>query len=914
MDDLAGLSWTPSSNESNKPPPMSSGLMNTMRVPSIQPRPTPSPSSNGYSSNPPSKPATPANDSFANLVSFGASNNNKNLSLLEQQRKLQEQKAKQEAEKRSKYEAQYGGRNAQFWDNLDQKGSARVASPASAAARIPSPDEDDILAAFNASAPVDSSTNFPIPSASTSRSATQSPLNRTIDEPENNLGFDDDDDPFGLGTMKQSRPTAVQPSAQDNDDDDFLGLLGKPVSEAAPARAKSKSPAPSPPAQADDPRDRAVAELVDMGFPLEKAAEALQNTESGVDVQAAVGWLLNQAHSESRQKARSKAGLPPEEQPSRNREDQRPRRQNVPSWMREGETEGRRGDSRSPHRQERDVSEMAASFGNSLFKTANSLWKQGSKKVQQAVQEFNADADPNQPKWMREAASARSLEERGPRAPKVPQKDVRGPVPVPEQPANMTDEALLLESGAGRPARSAPRRPGSVEPRHQPAPAPFTEGPPERRENRNPFRQPQPQPQSQPQPQQQRRPQEFGRDIKTQLTRGALEEQSAQAYVSPARRRRPQQPTPPAVAQDNNIDLLDSSNPKPPLPTNPPAQAPITRASKPSTPIPSRPKVSARAIPSVSQSALLSSHKDRESGNDAYKRGDYGAAHESFTKALSYLPKDHPVTILVLSNRAMTALKIGEPKVAISDADTILAFIGPAKGEGENIELGNGQPAKPMKDFFGKALMRKAEALEHLEKWVDAAQTWKQAVEAGHGGSTSIQGRNRCEKAAGISKPTPAAAAARPPASRPPPRKPQLAPRASALSDLSSTKTAPTAEAVTRLRAANEAAERADEEKLALTDSVDAKIMAWRDGKQDNLRALLGSLENVLWPESGWKKINMSELILANKVKIQYMKGIAKVHPDKIPTTATTEQRMIAGAVFSTLNEAWDKFRQENNL
>lgn len=58
--------------------------------------------------------------------------------------------------------------------------------------------------------------------------------------------------------------------------------------------------------------------------------------------------------------------------------------------------------------------------------------------------------------------------------------------------------------------------------------------------------------------------------------------------------------------------------------------------------------------------------------------------------------------------------------------------------------------------------------------------------------------------------------------------------------------------------------------------------MAWRDGKQDNLRALLGSLENVLWPESGWKKINMSELILANKVKIQYMKGIAKVHPDKV--------------------------------
>ncbi|EED18052.1 UBA/TS-N domain protein [Talaromyces stipitatus ATCC 10500] len=907
MDDLAGLSWTPKSNESNnKPPPMSSGSMNTMRIPPIQARPTPPPSSNGHSSNPPSKPATPANDSFANLVSFGSSNsNNKNLSLLEQQKKLQEEKAKQEAEKRSQYEAQYGGQNAQFWDNLAQ--NRRVASPAPAPAPAParaaSPDEDDILAAFNSAAPVDASTNFPIPS----RSTTQSPLDQAINQPASKAGFDDDDDPFGLGTMKQSRPTAVQISTQDNDDDDFLGLLGKPVSEAAPARAKSKSPAPSSQPHEEDPRDRAVAELVDMGFPPGKAAEALQNTESGADVQAAVGWLLNQAHAESRQKSRSRAGFPHEEHPPRNREDQRPRKQNVPSWMRESGSERHRGDSRSPQPHERDVGELAASFGNSLFKTANSLWKQGSKKVQQAVQEFNHDADPNQPRWMREAVSARVTEDRGAR-PKVPQKDVPRGGAAPEQAANITDEALLLESDASRPARTAPRRPGSVEPRH-PQPAPFTEAPNERRENKNPFlRQPQAQPQ-QPQPPQQPRRQEFVRDVKSQLTRTALEEQSAQAYVSPARRRRPQQQqTSPPPTEDNSIDLLDSSKPKTPVPTKPPAQAPIPRASKPSTPIPSRTKAPARTIPPVSQSALLLSYKDRESGNEAYKRGDYGAAHEAFTRALSHLPKDHPVTILVLSNRAMTALKIGEPKVAISDADTILAFIGPAKGEGESIEPGNGQASKPMKDFFGKALMRKAEALEHLERWSDAAQTWKQAVEAGHGGSTSIQGRNRCEKAAGISKPAPAAA--RPTA----PRKPQSTPRTSALSDLSGQRAAPTAEAVTRLRAANEAAERADEEKLALTDSVDAKIMAWRDGKQDNLRALLGSLENVLWPESGWKRINMSELILANKVKIQYMKGIAKVHPDKIPTNATTEQRMIAGAVFSTLNEAWDKFRQENNL
>jgi len=34
----------------------------------------------------------------------------------------------------------------------------------------------------------------------------------------------------------------------------------------------------------------------------------------------------------------------------------------------------------------------------------------------------------------------------------------------------------------------------------------------------------------------------------------------------------------------------------------------------------------------------------------------------------------------------------------------------------------------------------------------------------------------------------------------------------------------------------------------------------------------------------------------------------------QIAQDATTEQRMISAAVFSTLNEAWDKFKQDNNL
>jgi hypothetical protein len=43
----------------------------------------------------------------------------------------------------------------------------------------------------------------------------------------------------------------------------------------------------------------------------------------------------------------------------------------------------------------------------------------------------------------------------------------------------------------------------------------------------------------------------------------------------------------------------------------------------------------------------------------------------------------------------------------------------------------------------------------------------------------------------------------------------------------------------------------------------------------------------VLWPEAGWKKVGMHELVLSNKVKVAYMKGISKVHPDKVRDDAS---------------------------
>lgn len=901
----------------------------------------------------PSKSSTPANDSFSNLVSFTSSTSNKNLSLQEQHQIREEQKAKQEAERQKLFDAHFGSQHSQSQSTLDNGRAIpdRVNSPIRAESfgvqtlsnvinkpfagigstgPAPSPkptddDDDDVLAAFNSTAPVDTSSNFPAPSESsepreTRAGNTASTLKPIFSSSSHDLAghnwkgvsiAEDEDDPFGLGQMTGATPSLPSAQADGTDEDDVLGLLGKPISELPQPKGENPS---IPPVDRTDvavssadvyPQDQAIAELVDMGFPAAKAKEALARTQSGTDIQAAVGWLLSQAHEESRQKGRGRAS------PNVMRRQHSDKSETLngdklvhthdprddaalPAWMRtqsRSNSTQRRQDSRSPANGDKDAAQYAAEISSNLFKSANSLWKTSTKKMQQAVADLNSDSDSNQPKWMRSGHAEGEAPRSKVRRPSLPpdtEMDRGGPRsglphPRPEntsQHNNITDEALMLESGNSRPATKTwkktrepnPRLPPSSTSSRDQSPAP-NNGFDNLKSTHLKVSQPQ---------------QRYGDDPKTRISRQAVEEQSSAAYVSPARRKRPT-PRPAVTEPDLLLDSRAASRPSRPSTTGPKIpQHTATRtpssatSSEPLKSIPTRPKPPPRKMPAVSPGDLQSSTTYRQQGTQAFKLGDYAAAHLAYTSALTPLPDQHPITIIILCNRALTGLKTGEPKAAASDADTALSLIGPSRGEGETIVLGNHEGQKEMREFYGKALMRKAEALEQMERWTEAASVWREAVETGHGGSTSIQGRNRTEKAAGRASSQTSAPATRkpPPAKKPPPPKKQ-----SALDQLSAhpTPSAPhSAEAVTRLRAANAAAEKADDEKFALADSVDAKLTAWKNGKQDNLRALLGSLDTVLWPEAGWKKVGLHELVLANKVKVVYMRGIAKVHPDKV--------------------------------
>ena len=61
------------------------------------------------------------------------------------------------------------------------------------------------------------------------------------------------------------------------------------------------------------------------------------------------------------------------------------------------------------------------------------------------------------------------------------------------------------------------------------------------------------------------------------------------------------------------------------------------------------------------------------------------------------------------------------------------------------------------------------------------------------------------------------------------------------------------------------------------------RVSEWTNGKKKNLRALLCSMDKVLWEgEAKWKPVGMHDLVTADQVKKAFRKAVLVVHPDKV--------------------------------
>ncbi|KAH8988547.1 hypothetical protein EDB92DRAFT_1947922 [Lactarius akahatsu] len=312
-----------------------------------------------------------------------------------------------------------------------------------------------------------------------------------------------------------------------------------------------------------------------------------------------------------------------------------------------------------------------------------------------------------------------------------------------------------------------------------------------------------------------------------------------------------------------------------------PVQAVSTRA-------PSPVRLTQRNVISASPPAISASAEHKASGTEMFKLGRFAEAETAYSSAISRLPDSHLLLVPLLNNRGLSRFKTGNISGAIEDFTC-----------GHRPR----RPVLPPGDALGKAWRRRAEAYEGREKWDLARQDWESIVGADfasrHRGE-ALSGIGRCKKmvSAGDAPDVVTPSAPRVNTSRPT-RRP-AARRGPT----------PPSEAVVRLKQANQEAEAEEQARLELKDSVDSRLAAWKNGKETNLRALVASLDTVLWPELGWQKVGMAELVTSNQVKIRYTKAIAKLHPDKLNVKNTTlEQRMIANGVFGTLNDAWNAFK-----
>ncbi|KAI0711020.1 hypothetical protein C8T65DRAFT_739591 [Cerioporus squamosus] len=338
------------------------------------------------------------------------------------------------------------------------------------------------------------------------------------------------------------------------------------------------------------------------------------------------------------------------------------------------------------------------------------------------------------------------------------------------------------------------------------------------------------------------------------------------AYVSPFRRKTP------ARTQSNGA------------PSPAPAVAPKPAALRGPSPV----ALVQRQTVSAPQSAIAASAQKKAAGTEKFKLGQYGEAETLYSAAITALPDKHLLLIPLYNNRALTRLKNGDAAGAIEDCTVVIDLIGPAY-----------HPAKEAK------VTREDEG---------RASTSPTRSSRRGAAARRLRGKARTEAFTGISRcrrmlntnvddaPSSAPAPARAPAVKPRPAPAPARPRPRVPT--------PPSEALNRVREANEAAEAEDQAKHELKDSVDARLAAWRAGKENNIRALIASLDTVLWPELGWQKVGIHELVSPSQVKIRYTKAIAKLHPDKLNVRNTTlEQRMIANGVFGSLNEAWNAFK-----
>ncbi|EMR10277.1 hypothetical protein PNEG_01541 [Pneumocystis murina B123] len=272
--------------------------------------------------------------------------------------------------------------------------------------------------------------------------------------------------------------------------------------------------------------------------------------------------------------------------------------------------------------------------------------------------------------------------------------------------------------------------------------------------------------------------------------------------------------------------------------------------------------------------------------SDAFNNGNYSKALELYSEFIKYLPSNHVLRILLLSNRSLCYLHMEKLELSLLDCDELLKLIENKRGFGKNISS-----EKIIDDIWKRIIIRRSQCLQRLKGLGEAKGQQEEAINLNIDDLMTLNSKNNCEK---ILKSDTLLDV-------------DFSENSKNQNSISKPEKEPFEKVYNLLKFENE-------DKSLLYNKVESFVNNWADGKENNIRALLSSLSNVLWDDLAWQNINMANLLSISQVKKAYIKAISKIHPDKLPITTSLEQKMIASSVFNTLNNAWSIFKTKNNI
>lgn len=287
----------------------------------------------------------------------------------------------------------------------------------------------------------------------------------------------------------------------------------------------------------------------------------------------------------------------------------------------------------------------------------------------------------------------------------------------------------------------------------------------------------------------------------------------------------------------------------------------------------------------------------RQLGSESFKRGNYEEASEHYSAALQIVKEPSLLRALLLSNRSAAYIKSGNTRGAFEDSSEGINII-PNRGLNQEVE------GTKMNDIWVKLVTRNAQSAETMEKFQDALSSWQLLLDNGFASSNILDAKRRCLKALNPEATKKAEQA---------PQKPQTQRRGWGTTGAMPTSAAGKA-ALEKVKSSHEKQVKEEKERDMLRDKVNNRVDAWKGGNETNLRVLLSTLQNVLWSDCQWNPVNSSELVVPKKVRVVYMKAVARTHPDKIPSTASTEVKMISQSVFMAIQHGWETFKVENKI